>query len=394
MNKELKQNGFYYANFLKIVDGENRQAFIVVFIIEDYVCLDITPTEEQVKVDTGLIEHIKKWKSFIKEAIKDGSIESQEAKEKFAKLNTIRNGVYEGVFSVSGLDQKLILTSAFHEISASLESKGFRPLLGKEITNTIFSGLSLNFQEIDMIQVVKVDENPNINNAHYESLKSAIETETITKETFFDKYGIIIMTSLVILMFIWLFSVLFISNSSENKNSENNMNQLSINQQSVSEKDKIKMVDSISLILKMAAQDSINQATKHYEDSLNQEVAKARERILAEQEKNNAELRKTSIYMDEYSEDFPLEYNVPSCPNQLQGSTPAVKCWLVVYYAKPGNQNWQEVGGTIIAIKGGIDNTFHFFGRKGWKYAYSWDAGNTRPIKLKPVNVKRNWNTQ
>ncbi len=380
MDQGLKQNGFYYANFLKSVDGENRLTFLVVFRVGDYLCMDITPSEESVVVDQGLIEHIKEWKSLIVEAIKDGSIDSEEAKEKFAKCEQLSTGVLEGVFKAGSLYQKLTLTSAFNKISASLESKGFRPLLGKEVVNTIFSGLLLDFQETEILNYKTIVEKLSPKNTQAELAKPTNQFEKNATESFFEKYSTYILPSLIVGMLILLFVYLIFSSKSS-KYSDNDYAKAAA------------IADSVvqDLVLN---QDSIIQASKYYEDSIAAEANKARERILGEQEARKAEMRKTSSYMEEYSEDFPFEYHVPSCPNQAETSLPSGKCWLVLYYAKPGNQNWQEVGGTIVGVKAGIDNTFHFFGKKGWKYAYSWDAGNSRPIKLKPINVKQTWSAQ
>lgn len=119
-----------------------------------------------------------------------------------------------------------------------------------------------------------------------------------------------------------------------------------------------------------------------------------RKKVLAEQEKKSAEMRKTSPYMEEYYPDFPLKYQVPICPSASKDDLfTHNSCVLIVYYAKPGQSTWTEINaGTYILMKGKIDATFHFYGKKGWKYAYSWDGGNTKPFRLTPINVKKTWN--
>jgi hypothetical protein len=381
MNQELKQNGFYYANFLKSVDGENRLAFIVLFRIDSYLCLDITPTEELVNVDQGLIEHIREWRSLISGAISDGSIESPEAKEKFAKLNIIRPGVFECLFYVDGLEQRLTLTSAFNKISANLESKGFRPLLGQVITNTIFSGLLLDFQETEKVQVVNVDE------------ISVLKKEKA--DSFFDRHSSILLRLLIIGMLLMIIIGYMFSPSKDNKKgySDNNYQQQLNTEQSLTLEHEKRIADSISQA-ELKIQDSIDKANKYELDSIQAEANRALERVLAKEEKRKAEMRKSSPYMTEYSSDFPLEFVVPGCPNYVQGALNSSGCVLILYYAKSGQTSWREFPGTESVSRGMMDNTFHFFGRKGWKYAYSWGGGNTRPIRLNPINVKQTWSVQ
>jgi hypothetical protein len=121
----------------------------------------------------------------------------------------------------------------------------------------------------------------------------------------------------------------------------------------------------------------------------------ARKIILARQEKEKKELIKTSLFMFEISAEFPSEYQVPNPRNKLDGSPSSGDFFLTLFYAKPGNQTWQEIGlVSYVNIKGNTDSEYHFYGKKGWKYAYSWNRGLDKPIKLVAVNVKNKWKVE
>ncbi len=156
--------------------------------------------------------------------------------------------------------------------------------------------------------------------------------------------------------------------------------------------------DRINERLKESAkkvQDSISQveqAEKRKLDSINMENLE--KKILEDLEKQNEERKKKSRIMFEYSNEFPMKYQIPNCPFQDERtipSTPSSNCNLTFYYAEPGAKNWEREIPTFEFVSLLQAPNRPFYGKVGWKYAYSWAGDNSRPIQLRALNEKQVW---
>ena len=149
-------------------------------------------------------------------------------------------------------------------------------------------------------------------------------------------------------------------------------------------------------------QDSISQeeqAEKKKIDSIDAEEMKQKQiemenlekKILADIEKQTAERKKTCRFMFDSSKEFPMKYQIPKCPFQDERTTPSSRCDLAFYYARPGAKNWEKEIPTLEFVNLMTHPNMPFYGKEGWKYAFSWDGDNSRPIQLRALNEKQVW---
>ncbi len=146
----IKSEGFYAANYRKVVSGETRFAFIVLFFIEEYIYLENIQVEEEVIVEQEFIDAMFETFEEIGDELSTNSLDFEKYKFNLSDFNIIDNTIVAEYADGKSDTLRLILFD-------NLLSKDLRMNIEIEgIHYDLFASTKLGLKNVKVVDNAKV----------------------------------------------------------------------------------------------------------------------------------------------------------------------------------------------------------------------------------------------
>ncbi len=127
ISRIINSNGFYAANYNKVVRGESRDFFIFLFFVHEYVYLQNEHVEREVHVDQEFIDTVRLSIHDISSELSSDSLDFQQYKRNLSEFEIVDNTIVAEFYESKNDTIRLILFNNLMsgEARMNIEIEGF-----------------------------------------------------------------------------------------------------------------------------------------------------------------------------------------------------------------------------------------------------------------------------